>query len=143
MFSISIDSFLLFRLTILLLSHCHYLTGSNDDNYRWEILSRPENTSIRFVCDLVDVAWWKRPDLLVTRSGTIIERFRSQMFIERSEQNIQSHILRIQQLQSNDSGVYECETLGAIRLYNLTVTGKDTEFEFVHSCVSIFSIVIF
>ncbi|CAF4684355.1 unnamed protein product, partial [Rotaria magnacalcarata] len=33
-------------------------------------------------------------------------------------------ILTIRELQSNDSGVYECETLGAIRQFNLIVMGK-------------------
>lgn len=41
---------------------------------------------------------------------------------------IQLQMLHIRQLQSNDSGIYECETLGAIRQYNLTITGENSMF---------------
>ncbi len=99
------------------------INSNNEDNYRLEIMSRSEHTDVNFICDLMDVAWWKRPDLLATRYGVILPKFRLKMSLERTDENIQTQILNIQQLQSNDSGVYECETLGAIRQFNLTVIG--------------------
>lgn len=112
----------LFLLLILLLTERIYCF--TEENSRVEIFHRPEHADVRFVCDLMDVAWWKRPDLLATRSETLLVRFRSKMVLERLENKVESHVLHVQHLKSNDSGVYECETLGAIRLFNLTVTGK-------------------
>ncbi len=99
------------------------IDSNNEDNHRLEIISRSEYTDVHFRCDLIDVAWWKRPNLLATRYGVILPKFRSKMSLERSDENIQTQILNIHQLQSNDSGIYECETLGAIRQFNLTVIG--------------------
>ncbi len=100
------------------------INSNNEDNYRLEIISRSEYTDVHFLCDLNDVAWWKRPNLLATRYGVILPKFRSKMSLERTDENIQTQILNIHQLQSNDSGIYECETLGAIRQFNLTVIGR-------------------
>ena len=100
------------------------VNSNNEDNSRLEYLSRSENEDVNFLCDLIDVAWWKRPYLLATRYGTVLPRFRSRMAVEQDKKNGQSQILHIRQVQSNDSGVYECETLGAIQQFNLTVIGK-------------------
>ena len=118
---------------LLLLVHLQIImllsdSNNNDDNNRLEIVSRAEHSHARFTCDLTDVAWWKRPHLLATRYGIILPKYRSRMSLDKLDDGtttsgIQLHVLNIRQLHSNDSGVYECETLGAIRQYNLTVTG--------------------
>lgn len=108
----------LFILVLLLDSSERVAT---DDNYPIEHFIRPEHGSIRLICDLNDVAWWKRPDLIATRSAVVLPDFQSRMRLESTENSIE---LIIDNLHSNDSGVYECETLGAIRLFNLTVTGS-------------------
>lgn len=102
------------------------INSNNEDNQRLEILTRSEYTDVRFLCDLADVAWWKRPNLLATRYGVILPKFRSKMSLERTDDNSQTQTLYIHKLQSNDSGIYECETLGAIRQFNLTVIGMMT-----------------
>lgn len=99
-----------------------------DENHRLENFYRNENTSIRLTCDLTDVAWWKRPNLLATRYGIILPKYREKMTLDKvhdgtTTSGIQLNVLNIHKLQSSDSGIYECETLGAIRQYNLTVTG--------------------
>jgi hypothetical protein len=104
------------------------LTDNQEDNNRFEIIYREENSHARLTCDLIDVAWWKRPNLLATRYGIILQKYRSKMSLEKIDDGtttsgIQLHVLNIHHLQSNDSGIYECETLGAIRQFNLTVTG--------------------
>jgi hypothetical protein len=99
------------------------INSNNEDNHRLEIIYRSEYDDVNFVCDLMDVAWWKRPNLLATRYGVILPKFHSKMSLERSDDNIQAQILSIHQIQSNDSGIYECETLGAMRQFNLTVIG--------------------
>ena len=71
---------------------------------------------------MYDGAWWKRPNLLATRYGIILPRFRSRISLQANNNHSQSHILVIHQLQSNDSGIYECETLGAIRQFHLILT---------------------
>lgn len=101
------------------------VNSNNEDNSRLEYLSRSENEDVHFLCDLIDVAWWKRPHLLATRYGTVLSRFRSRMTVEQDKKNPQSQVLHIRQVQSNDSGVYECETLGAIQQFNLTVIGRN------------------
>ncbi len=100
------------------------INSTHEDNYRLEIISRSERTDVHFQCDLNDITWWKRPNLLATRYGFILPKYRSKMSLERNGVNLSIQTLNIYQLQSNDSGVYECETLGAIRQYNLTVIGK-------------------
>lgn len=100
-------------------SHRILVYGEND-NYPLEHFTRPEHSSIRLICDLSDVAWWKRPDLIATRSGIVLSDFDSKMRLESTDNSID---LIIENLHSNDSGIYECETLGAIRLFNITVTG--------------------
>jgi hypothetical protein len=97
---------------------------TNEDNYRLEIISRSEQMDVHFRCDLNDVAWWKRPNLLATRYGVILSKYRSKMSLERRDEHLSIQTLNIYKLQSNDSGIYECETLGAIRQFNLTVIGK-------------------
>ena len=104
------------------------INGLIDDNYRLEKISRREHGDVRFYCDLIDVAWWKRPDLIATRSGTILKRFRSRMTLERHDNRNQTQVLHIHRLHSKDSGIYECETLGAIRLFHLMITGKFQRF---------------
>lgn len=104
-------------------------TDMNDENPRIEHITRLENSHVRFTCDLTDVAWWKRPNLLATRYGIILGKYRSKMSLEKlddgtSTSGIQLHVLVIRHLQANDSGIYECETLGAMRQFNLTVTGQ-------------------
>ena len=104
------------------------LTDNQEDNNRLETVYRTENSQVRLTCDLMDVAWWKRPNLLATRYGIILPKYHSKMFLEKLDDGtktsgIQLHVLNIHHLQSNDSGIYECETLGAIRQFNLTVTG--------------------
>lgn len=111
-------------LFIFYLSPLNIIDCTNDDNTRLEMITRSENSSVQFPCDLNDVAWWKRPNLLATRYGVILPKFRPKMSIEYSAENPAKQILNIEKLQSNDSGVYECETLGAIRQFNLTVTGR-------------------
>jgi hypothetical protein len=105
------------------------LTDNQEDNNRLEIIYRSENNHVRLTCDLIDVAWWKRPNLLATRYGIILPKYRSKMTLEKfgdgtTTSGIQLHVLNIRHLQSNDSGIYECETLGAIRQFHLTVTGR-------------------
>ncbi len=100
------------------------INSNNEDNHRFEIIYRSESDDVNFLCDLMDVAWWKRPYLLATRYSIILPKFRSKMSLERNDNNLQTQILHIRQLQSNDSGIYECETLGAIRQFNLTVIGR-------------------
>jgi hypothetical protein len=120
----------IFILIILFLIEINMiLTDNQEDNNRFEIISREENSHARLTCDLIDVAWWKRPNLLATRYGIILPKYRSKMSLEKLDDGtitsgIQLHILNIHHLQSNDSGIYECETLGAIRQFNLTVTGR-------------------
>ncbi|CAF0878185.1 unnamed protein product [Adineta ricciae] len=109
-------------------------TDNLEDNNRFEDIIRPENSHVRLTCDLTDVAWWKRPDLLATRYGIILSKYRLKMALEKLDDGtkssgIQLQMLHIRQLQSNDSGIYECETLGAIRQYNLTVTVRLTTVE--------------
>lgn len=118
-----------FLLILFLIEINMILTDNQEDNNRFEIIYRQENSQVRLTCDLMDVAWWKRPNLLVTRSNIILPKYRSKMNLEKIDDGtkssgIQLHVLNIHHLQSNDSGIYECETLGAIRQYNLTVTGK-------------------
>ncbi|CAF1583513.1 unnamed protein product [Adineta ricciae] len=108
-------------------------TDNLEDNNRFEDIILPENSHVRLTCDLTDVAWWKRPDLLATRYGIILSKYRLKMALEKLDDGtkssgIQLQMLHIRQLQSNDSGIYECETLGAIRQYNLTVTGKNSMY---------------
>lgn len=107
------------------------IDGSTEDNYHIETVSQREHGEVRFFCDLVDVAWWKRPDLIATRSGNILRRFRSRMNLERNENQNQSQALRIQRVHSKDTGLYECETLGAIRLFHLNVIGERFSNEFL------------
>jgi hypothetical protein len=109
---------------LLFFSKINMINSNNEDNYRLEIISRSEHMDVHFQCDLNDVAWWKRPNLLATRYGIILSKYRSKMSLERIDENTPMQTLNIYQLQSNDSGVYECETLGAIRQFNLTVIGK-------------------
>ncbi|CAF1365858.1 unnamed protein product [Adineta steineri] len=97
------------------------INSNNEDNNRFEIIYRTEYEDVNLVCVLNDVAWWKRPNLLATRYGIILPKFRSKMSFEQNNNNVQSQTLYIRQLQSNDSGVYECETLGSIQQFNLTV----------------------
>jgi len=104
------------------------LTDNQEDSNRFEIIHSTENSRVRLTCDLNDVAWWKRPNLLATRYGIILPKYRSKMALEKLNDGtmtsgIPLHVLNIYHLQSNDSGIYECETLGAIRQFNLTVTG--------------------
>lgn len=104
------------------------VTDNQDDNNRVEIIYRSEHSHVSLTCDLNDVAWWKRPNLLATRYGIILPKYRSKMTLSKLDDGtttsgIQLHILNIRHLQSNDSGIYECETLGAIRQFNLTITG--------------------
>lgn len=131
MSSIEILQRLLFLL--LFLTEINMLSlDPSEDSQRMETIIREENTRARFTCDLTDVAWWKRPNLLATRYGMILPKYRAQMSIEKLDDGtrtsgIQLHVLNIDRLQSNDSGIYECETLGAIRQFNLTVTGTCEE----------------
>ena len=120
---------------------------NNEENHRLQNIIRPEHSHVRLTCDLTDVAWWKRPNLLATRYGIILARYRSKMSLEKlddgtSTSGIQLHVLNIRHLQSNDSGIYECETLGAIRQFYLTITGKN-EFVsiryFIHHRCLVFS----
>ncbi|CAF3351027.1 unnamed protein product [Rotaria socialis] len=103
------------------------VTDNQEDNNRLETIYRSEYSHVSLTCDLNDVAWWKRPNLLATRYGIILAKYRSKMNLNRLDDGtmtsgIQLNILNIRHLQSNDSGIYECETLGAIRQFNLTVT---------------------
>jgi hypothetical protein len=128
----TIESQQFFSLILILFYYqINMINSNNEDNYRLEIIYRSEYDDVDLVCDLMDVAWWKRPNLLATRYGVILPKFRSKMSLERNDDNIQSQILNIRQVQSNDSGIYECETLGAIRQFNLTVIGIDEAFVFI------------
>ncbi|CAF3767718.1 unnamed protein product [Rotaria sordida] len=115
------------------------INSNNDDNNRFEIIYRFEYDDVKFRCDLNDVAWWKRPNLLATRYGIILPKFRSKISFERYNYNnntINSQILNIRQLKSNDSGIYECETLGAIRQFNLIVIVRLITVEFIGQLIS-------
>jgi hypothetical protein len=122
MYTIEYPQLFIFIL-ILFFFQINMINSTNEDNYRLEIIYRTEYQNVSFTCDLIDVAWWKRPNLLATRYGAILPKFHSKMLLERHDNDIQSQVLTIYYLQSNDSGIYECETLGAIRQFNLTVTG--------------------
>jgi hypothetical protein len=113
-----------YKLFILFYFKINMINSNYEDNHRFEIIYRSESDDVHFLCDLMDVAWWKRPNLLATRYSVILPKFRSKMSLERNDNNLQTQILHIRQLQSNDSGIYECETLGAIRQFNLTVIGR-------------------
>ena len=54
-----------------------------EDNNRFEIIFREENSHARLTCDLIDVAWWKRPNLLATRYGIILPKYHSKMTLEK------------------------------------------------------------
>lgn len=118
--------YLIDSLRLILLVQIIRNSSENDENFHLEIITRLEHMNVQFHCDLPDVTWWKRPNLLATRYGFLLPKYHSKMSLERStaidEPNKQ--IFHIYQLQSNDSGVYECETLGGIRQFNLTVLGK-------------------
>ncbi|CAF0986525.1 unnamed protein product [Rotaria magnacalcarata] len=105
------------------------INSVNDDNHRFEIIQRFEHDDVNFQCDLMDVAWWKRPNLLATRFSVILPKFRSKVSLKLTNDNENLQILTIRELQSNDSGVYECETLGAIRQFNLIVMVRLTTVE--------------
>lgn len=110
------------------------LIDQPEESQRFEMIFREETSHARFTCDLTDVAWWKRPNLLATRYGIIIPKYRGQMSLDKLDDGtrtsgIQLHVLNIHHLQSNDSGIYECETLGAIRQFNLTVTGMSSRLD--------------
>ena len=130
-----IEILLRLLLLLLFLTEIHMvLLDPSEDNQRIEIIIREENTRARLTCDLTDVAWWKRPSLLATRYGMILPKYRGQMTLEKLDDGtrtsgIQLHVLNIDHLRSNDSGIYECETLGALRQFNLTVTGMFNGFE--------------
>ena len=130
MYTIEYIQRLLFILICLFLIEINMiLIDNHEDNHHLEKLYREENYHVRLTCDLIDVAWWKRPNLLATRYGIILPKYRLKMNLEKLDDGtktsgIQLHVLNIFHLQSNDSGLYECETLGAIRQFNLTVTGK-------------------
>ncbi len=133
-----IESFKRFLSLLFLLEIKMILTDHQEENYRYEIIYREENQQVRFTCDLSDVAWWKRPNLLATRYGIILPKYRTKMSLEKVDDGtttsgIHLHVLNIQRLQSNDSGIYECETLGAIRQFNLTVTGIRFILDFLSS----------
>lgn len=100
------------------------INSNNDDSHRFEMIYRNEYDDVNFQCDLIDVAWWKRPNLIATRFGTILPKFRSKISLERTNDNRSLQVLNIRYLNSNDSGIYECETLGSIRQFHLIVTGK-------------------
>ncbi|CAF4568039.1 unnamed protein product [Rotaria sp. Silwood1] len=125
----------IFILILFLIQINMLLTDNNqEDNNRLEIIYRSESSDVSLTCDLNDVAWWKRPNLLATRYGIILPKYRSKMILDKVDDGtttsgIQLHILNIRHLQSDDSGIYECETLGAIRQFNLTVTVRLTTVE--------------
>ncbi len=129
MYTIEYKNRFIFILILFLIQINMLLTDNQEDNNRLEIIYRSENNHVRLTCDLIDVAWWKRPNLLATRYGIILPKYRSKMTLEKfgdgtTTSGIQLHVLNIRHLQSNDSGIYECETLGAIRQFHLTVTGR-------------------
>ncbi|CAF4777488.1 unnamed protein product [Rotaria socialis] len=113
------------------------INSINDDNHRFEIIQRFEHDDVNFQCDLMDVAWWKRPNLLATRFNVILPRFRSKVSLKLTNDNENLQTLTIRELRSNDSGVYECETLGAIRQFSLIVMGKFPLFSFVIIFISL------
>lgn len=122
------ERLIIFFLFLFLIEINMLLIDNPEDNNRFEIIFREENSHARLTCDLIDVAWWKRPNLLATRYGIILPKYHSKMSLEKLNDGtitsgIQLHVLNIHHLKSNDSGIYECETLGAIRQFNLTVTG--------------------
>ena len=133
-----IDSLRYFLLLFLVL--INQISSQNDDHFHVEMLTRLEHMNVQFPCDLPDATWWKRPHLLVTRYGMILSKYRSRMSLERANEHLPKQIFHIHQLQSNDSGVYECETLGAIRQFNLTVLGK---FDHLRIQTRVFYIEIF
>jgi hypothetical protein len=125
----TIDSQRLFIFLFILFSYeVTMVNSNNDEQSRLEAVWRSENEEVRLFCDLSDVAWWKRPDLVATRNGIVLPRFLRRMSLEQDQKNTQAQVLHIRQLQSNDSGIYECETLGAIQQFNLTVIGKAVEY---------------
>ncbi|CAF0776709.1 unnamed protein product [Didymodactylos carnosus] len=98
-----------------------FIVSDNFPHHQLNTLYKQEYGEVRFVCDLIDTAWWKRPTLIATRNGDILPKFNKRMLLEKRDG---SSILIIRRLQSNDTGIYECETMGAIKQYNLTVTGN-------------------
>ncbi|CAF3221358.1 unnamed protein product [Rotaria sp. Silwood2] len=125
---------LIFILILFIIQINMILTDNQEDNNRLETIYRLENSHVSLTCDLTDVAWWKRPNILATRYGIILPKYRSKMILDKLDDGtttsgIQLHVLNIRHLQSDDSGIYECETLGAIRQFNLTVTVRLTTVE--------------
>ena len=59
------------------------INSNNEENQQIDVISRFEHDDVSFVCDLTDVAWWKRPNLLATRYGMILPNFRSKMSLEK------------------------------------------------------------
>ncbi|CAF0811340.1 unnamed protein product [Rotaria sordida] len=134
MYTIEYSKRFIFILILFLIQINMILTDNQEDNNRLETIYRSEHNHVSLTCDLMDVAWWKRPNLLATRYGIILPKYRSKMTLDKVDDGtttsgIQLHILNIRHLQSDDSGIYECETLGAIRQFNLTVTVRLTTVE--------------
>jgi hypothetical protein len=123
------ERLIIFLLLLFLIEINMLLIDNSEDSHRLEMIYHEENSQARLTCDLMDVAWWKRPNLLATRYGIILPKYHSKMSLEKIDDGTKTsgillQVLNIHRLQSNDSGIYECETLGAIRQFNLTVTGK-------------------
>jgi hypothetical protein len=73
----TIESQQFFSLIFILFYYkINMINSNNEDNYRLEIIYRSEYDDVDLVCDLMDVAWWKRPNLLATRYGVILPKFR-------------------------------------------------------------------